>query len=664
MPNYPVLTGASRPQGINIHTLGRTSAALWSLRQNGIYGALDRDHHGFCQPQRYNAGNTSSIETYIDQMELVMPVRHIRPIWNLHSFDGAGAFSGIDAAFWDRLAERGWQFTLAMFDGPSQRYYSPARGMAHVTACWRRRHAWAWGRMLAHLDGRPALKAAIHGIEPLNEANSYNLIENTGVPIATAVHEMTEAFCAVWDLVGPALPEAVFYMGGWRYCASVGPFNRVAIPHYGGATAMEHIRARYPGREIVSSIHGESIGYTTPRAWAASYSTSDVERKSDILTYHEPVALTEVGGLRDNAVNMVPVVEPAQFQIGKNSDVWHYLGFRPWWWPFSDVARARLIDIGPTMPRYVYRHALSCATSIYAFPNDPMWFSGAQQGIKNAASPDTLHTDASLGIPAADVELGFGAGSPRPATNRLSRYFGGRGTCVIGLEPGQYNSAFGGDGWTVVHGTDTSSEIVYLGRGGGVVRTGARFNVVHTRWGTARVYAGPGHNVISCFTGVTPFAPVNALSHETTVILDPAGRHYIHDWHRCDHKISFMGAFASPAALRAACRYVAPTTEYWSNDLIVDLPGGGEARFTWGAEVMNRLVAHCRDFSEGWYGEGWSEPADYDPADLTAPITDPGFDTLYIWQDATSPLYRRDGEPWALTRRDGEPWAIQIGAAV
>ena len=156
---------------------------------------------------------------------------------------------------------------------------------------------------------------------------------------------------------------------------------------------------------------------------------------------------------------------------------------------------------------------------------------------------------------------------------------------------------------------------------------------------------------------------INALDHETTLILDPAGTHYVYDLHRCNHRVSFKGAFRTETELRAACSYIPSSLPgVWSHDLLIQLPGGGSVRCAYGVQVMEKLVARCRDLKEGWYAPGWTEPADYDPVALTAPLVDPSpaMDALYVWQAGSSPIFDRAGEPFEIFGAAGEPLEIVL----
>lgn len=673
-PRYPVMQGHLHQHGINIHTAGVMSGKLAAIRNSGIKSDLTSDHHGFTKPQASN--NNGRVASYVDQLETVLPgVKLIRPIWNLYSFDQDGWFYGNDLALFRELRTRGWKIMLTMFDGPTQRYLQQHlhRGHEHVMTVLRRRQVYAWTRMMESLK-REGLLDAIYGYEPFNEPNGYNQIENAGMSTARAVWHYTESCKAVWDIALSYNPNPILLMAGWRWSASMIPMSQVPIPEYGGLSALDHLAQRYPGKKIIASLHhgpgfwgGSDVNPAPKKSWE-EYSQSNMGRWSDWRYNPNQVYLTEILGVRNNGANMAPVEEPSQGGSQRNLDAVHYFGLSCWWWPFSNFAKARLIDLnmnGSTVQEF-FRHTVSACTALYCYPNRPEWFKGPQQGIKDETSPDSLVLTMipTKNYDIANVEAGFAAKAPRPAnTRRFTRFFGGKGTCVISTTPGQFNSVFGGDGWTVVNSADDAWDITFLGRGGGVVRTGAGFNIVHTRWGKARVYAGPGHNVLFCFTGETPFPKINALDHETTLILDPAGTHYVYDLHRCNHRVSFRGAFRTEAELRAACSYMPSSLPgVWSHDLLIQLPGGGSVRCAYGVQVMEKLVARCRDLKEGWYAPGWSEPADYDPAALTAPLVDPSpaMDALYVWQAGSSPIFDRAGEPFEIFGAAGEPLEIAL----
>lgn len=665
---YPVMQGHLHQHGINVHFVEAVSDKVKAIRNSGIH-FVEYEHYAFCRPNA-RTGLAASMAAYVDQVEAVMPtVRLCRPIWNLHSFDANGAFVSTFGALFKEMARRGWRFLLCMFDGPSQRGWSWRAGRSPQATMdgWARRHAYGWTRLMDWFAAE-GLLGAIYGIEPLNEPDAYNQMENSGlVSSSRAIWYYTEHNKRIWDIVRARTTAPELVMSGWRWNGSMGPLSRVPIPEYGGKTAIEHLAAHYPDKTLIGSLHtgAEDYGDGTPRDYLNRFSPSDLDSYADWRFRPTRLIASEILNVRDNAVHMVPIVEPEQTLQMKNLDHWHYYSMMHWWWPVSNVSRSRLFDTGAASIRDFYRHSITAFTAMCCYPQRAEWFKGPQQGIKDEASPDTITITQTDPYDKADIERIWAAAEPLPPdSQRFSRYFGGKGTTVVNVAAGRMNSVFGGDGWTVVNGTDSSWEIVYLGRGGGVVRCGAGLNIVTTRWGTARVFTGPGHNAVFCFTAATVFSGINALRHETTVIIDPRGTHYLHDWHRAEHKISFMGAFKDADALRAAARFIPSSLpSKWSHDLWIDLPGGGSVRMAHGVACMERLVTHCRDFADGWYRPGWSEPADYSPAALTAPLVDPSpaMDALYVWGDgAGSGVFDWDGNEVPMFDWDGAGLAVAL----
>lgn len=189
--------------------------------------------------------------------------------------------------------------------------------------------------------------------------------------------------------------------------------------------------------------------------------------------------------------------------------------------------------------------------------------------------------------------------------------YGGRGLTVH-TPPGgtTYSITVGGDGKTVIwdhQNTTYRRNHYFLGKGGGVVRLGPGSHAVVSQGGPARVYTRAG--------GFAAISYPYGWNNQT--IIDPASTFvsiYGFNPQRGD-RLSFRGYFQNAAQLRAHCQVVRSPSFLSGDDLIVNLPGGGYVLMAHGGGLLSTLHKYVLDITDGWYGPGWTEPADILPGD-------------------------------------------------
>ncbi|MEP3295826.1 MAG: hypothetical protein ABJO27_04975 [Pseudoruegeria sp.] len=610
--------------GLNHHCEGRMSAEISTLRQ--VVGGITTDSQGFLRPEPIGLKSALSAANFVDTQQKVLPyIDHIRPIWNLHSFTADGAMHAVDAEVWQEMASRGMTFIVCLFDGSVQRGNFEDRGEEAWQAGLKRRMLKSWELFMDFLDDYPDVADAIWAYEVANEPAGYDvLVDNTEATKPEAAGYYIDACLAVFDLVQARHPKTRWLIASHRYSADYKLTFNTELPQYGNLRGHEVLRDHMgAGIELRGSQHVVPAGWTT-EAFRFD-EDADIQNSIRDWTLSEiPVLRTELR-VRNNSFMSVSVDEPGQMMSVLAADVVYYAGMGLWYWPFSNTSKGQMIKYGASGVNKIYRGSYAACVGAQSYPNNPEVFTGAQNGVKDETSSDAWSFEFTHFERAASADEGsdsFANDAPSPAVNRMTTIPGGAGTCVVSATDAQTNLLLGGDGWNVLQGGTSSWDILILGRGGGVVRTGVGgYNVVGVRHQIARIYAGAGWNKVVLYEGGKPFPDINAMDHANTVILDPAGTHYIHGLAMLDsHKVSFMGAFADTEALLAACTLVDVigdnSKQPWDQELLVALPGGGEATFTRGPEVFAILADRCLDFTDGWYGDGWSEPADYDPAEL------------------------------------------------
>lgn len=674
--NFPVMPGYNaNPHGINLHCGWDISDECNWVRNN--ISAFGRDHYGMmCVTPRM--GEASDPADLVDQYEMLLPhVKHVRPIINLYGLGETGEMNPQTDAVWTEFAERGWKILLTVFDGPSQRYYDSARGAERNTVNWIKRHEYTWHKLAEYLDGNRTVRDALYAIQPQNEPAAFNQMRSAGsdtdAGYLIGVTNYTRLCDAVFQIVHDEISTSIpFSIGGFQWDGLIAPLYYYGMPRFGDKNAISYFEGKYPSHPLLVSLHNSWGDSRFNDEWAYRDGNMVTNRRASwrkiVRDYHTPVINTEILGTRNNGLADMPVVDASIPQSVKALDLSYWTGIGRWWWPFSNISKARLCDVGKNgKPSALNRFCIAAITTLYSYPMNPIYFSGPQYGVKNAASADS-HSFDSNSINWTEMESsGWGSRLPRPVNAlRHTTYYGGLGTCRIDVTDDQLNAVMGGDGKTIVNCGSGSYDIVYLGRGGGVVRAPDGHNSIITRWGKCRLYLGRGVNNLSLWVPKTPWPRINALEHRSEVVLDPAGDHYIFDFPNGNNWISFKGAFASVDDLAAACSMVAPAdaNAAYNSELVISLPGGGRVQFSHGGEVMARLVDYNLDLRMGWYGPGWVEPPDYLPAELTTPPVDPQFDLLYDLEgEASASIWRgQDGQPLSCFDWRGQPMDMEIGA--
>lgn len=541
-------------------------------------------------------------------------VRVVRLNFNIFSFNADGSMHPQMEEFIDEACKRGFRMLWVLMDGPSQE-----NGDAKLLADWpdsyrpvqtiqdwrnlmpylAQRHRAAWAALLAWLAMRPAV--ATWGFEAINEPATYQ----RGVERFSALKtEMVQTYCdhcvAIFDQVRAAYPDAPFLVGGWGYSATFAMMRDTTLAN--GKKALAHLRDTI-GANLHWSIHFYPQ-WSTP--------TLSLTTLENFLTARfgmlagDKAIITEFN-LNNDWVND-PVHTGGQaanirstFMLGRAARWFHEADMGIGWWPVANYAAGYMIFIkqnGGLKMRQ--QNTYAGALGLWSYGNDGPMHAGLP-----ASGPMPITAIATDEIANADSDWDDPADGKFDAATRFTYGFGSTGLSVLTGEGQSNNFLYGGDGRSILYG-GARDDFLMLAQGGGVARAGGGNNVVYVNGGEGRVYCGPGYTSLSLILG------------KTQVVLDPAGNTIIFgfDPNRGD-RVSFMGAFANSTLMRDAARtqssgsYVATET-----DLVIDLPAGGQVVFYNGAGLLAKLNKNTLDFTSGWYGAGWTEPADYDPADF------------------------------------------------
>lgn len=497
---------------------------------------------------------------------------------------------------------------------------------------------------------RSDIMPRVWAAEFINEPDSYNVMANAinDKKRALAVYAMANVEIAKQVYLKPdaLFQDAWLFVGGFNYSAR---FDELAQPNQylpNGQSALQYIRDNIPAARLCWSMHAYS-------GWVGSFTQAgqrlNFRRRLGGLTpkgiEDDRICITETN-VRHDVVFRYPWVQDGfqMFNMMRNGQWFAEKEISIGWWTAANYAQARLIQIQTDINGIVrmdegYSHGAYYYMA--SFRNNPVFFTSAQNGEK---APDFTAPLQRWQVPEGSDEaaelraqgwLNTSNGSFRGIA-KMARGFGGRGTVVLRGLAECFNVLCGGDGWNAIYGAPDDEvekpavDFLTLGRGGGVLRSpmAQRTIMVSSTHTPSRLYLGPGKTEVVLFDNTT---------NHTTIVVEPSSVYHSiipffvpnRDGQGNGDRVSFRRAFASVDALMNAVRVELPkhtgaSTEGQREDLIVDLPGGGSVRFVNNYSLIHILGDICLDFTDNWYGPGWVEPTDYDPAELSKPAPAPG----------------------------------------
>lgn len=678
---------------------------------------LERMWHGEIQQEWW--GMYDSPVAFCRGLRRAFPkLRIIRVPFNIHYWtrdaDERLAMSpNMEAFFAECAVDRSdWQLMWDFHDGPTQMLQDPNR---HATwpgsypilvenfDDWHaasialgERQVRTWEMLFEWLGARPALQRQTIGYEVMNEpaayANGERLFRAGTPPAGIAswnayfVGRFVDHIEAIVRVIDANDPGKFILAPTYSYNGDAQILHDTRMPS--GARAIDEIRRIIGLHRLIWSIHFYA-GFDVRVATQAAHDKAIVARWGVLGT--DPVCVTEmnVHGQMHNPARQGDFYKHYfrhRHTRWLTDKVAGWPGKRPWgvsWWPAVNWAQASAIRIalGGDEPVLQRRFSTAAAIHHWALGNHPEWFDGPQSGPKGWEphviratngmepahwEPDGWHLLAAMEIPNRDVNKNM--------EGWLLSY-GGRGTTFHDCAPwpgaGVTLQVEGGDGKTVIHAQENHQyqyHHFHLGEGGGVVRLGHGSHVVLSKGGPATVYTYAADVAHPPETELEAFGYRKNRGHaviaipygwNNRIICDPTSVTQLYGFDPAKgDRLSFKGAFGSISEMRAAMRVVENQAAIKGRDIEIDLPGGGRLQMIDAGGLANRLHNQVLDFTEGWYGQGFTEPVDYTEAEFTDPIPlippPPAGESASPWVD-------RNGHPVHLLDRRGQPIATAKG---
>lgn len=577
---------------------------------------------------------------YADRLAEYLPwAKRVRLPFNKNSFDDTGTFIlPYNEILLSRFKDVNIEVVFPLMDGPSWTTASYGNDssvwMEQLTTVVHPSQMLGHTRLKAWMDSHAATRPIVYAIEAINEPTFYDQASLKSNDLNTFLVAYVEHVLELWNIWKTSYPSIKFLVAGWRYSATLSVFDTF-LPFY-GKTAAEVIRQEI-GERLIWSLHMDPPS-DDPEYLRVKFGTSSGDR----------IIFTETNA-RGNHVDAAPPNlasdTEASYLFGASGDAWAKYEVGVGWWTGANYAKARLLQItgvgGPTEVKMLFFGSYSAFLHVSSYGQHPDFFTGPEFGNKNPV----LKTVYEMHNP--------GDETPASIWPSFATCFGGRGLCVIqGLDNTQ-NSLHGGDGWNVLYGAPAAgNDHLYLGRGGGVIRTYQGKNrIVSSSHSPSLIYTGPGKDIVTLPYGVG----------STTVIINVSATTETWIWGfnpvRGD-RLSFRGAFPSAAALLAATTVVDANRYGSTGDMInvnIALPSGGLIILQGAFSYANNLSDYTKDFTDGWYQGGWTEPADYNPADLTV---DPG-NPIIDWypgsenQGGATKIFSRSGQQILARKKNG-----------
>ena len=662
------------PHQANWQVRGRPNPDQQALIDSGVY--IEQMWYGPTQQEPYRSGFLEDQLSVMDRINAFLPeLTAIRMPFNINhwgtygsAYDNGGeAMRDSTTFFLQAMAERGIKIHWCLMDGPSQRDgVEVPHPTVHTEASWL---AWAsqvnarqilsHRRLMDWCEANPGLAPVPWAHEAINEPDSYAVmgsrLRNMPLAYATYAQHNINIFREVYDRPESIYKDAWFFVGGFNYSAN---FDALARPNSfvpGGISPLQHIRNNIDPDRLCWSMHAYPgwIGGTDRHESRRAFRRRMGGKVEVGGIEGDRIIITEINGRHDALYNY-PIISD-QFwgmNVNENAQWFAELGMGYGWWTLGNYAQARLIQIqgGLAGVRHDTGYSYALYHNVASQRNNPLYCLSQQFGEIPLTVDQNIQrwTSTSLGsdereeLAAAGL---IGSQAQILGIGRQTRGHGGRGTCILRGIEGAANMLYGGDGWNVAYGGTATPCLDYLvlGRGGGVLRTphSVRAILYGSTHSYGRVYAGPGKNSVILFDNTT---------NPTDIVFDPTspfsssvlGFNPNRDGQGGGDRFSFRGAFADPQALRDAMSiqsppHTAPGTQVLGPDIVVNLPSGGKVWFSNASNLLAIFPTLCRDFEDGWYAEGWSEPADYDPDELDGPAPSPEelyFDPLLFDEEA------------------------------
>lgn len=544
----------------------------------------------------------------------------------------------------------------------------------------------AWEMLFEWLNDRPSLQRQTIGYELMNEPAAYDHglkmfrgsgpAPNGGTWEQYFVGRFLDHNEAIVRVIDRHDPGKFILAPTWAYNGQAQILNDTILPS--GRSGLDEFR-HVIGDRLIWSIHFY-VGFDAQVATQAAHDRALVTRWGSLG--RDPVCVTEMnvfGEVHNPARQGQSYRHFFRHRHTKwlTADVAGWPGKQAWglsWWPGVNWAQASAIRIalGTDQPVLQRRFSTAAAIHHWSLGNHPHWFDGAQSGRKGWQAhtirpnnsmdpahfePDGWHLLARMNIPNRYVAKDL-------AGWMIS--YGGSGTTLHDCRDydGDYTlQVEGGDGKTIIHAQNNRTyqyNHFHLGEGGGVVRLGHGSHVVMSKGGKAVIYTYASDLDAPPDTALEEFGYAKNRGHaviaipygwHNRIIVDPTAvvQLYGFDPSKGD-ALSFKGAFQSAIELRASMQVVDNQAAIKGRDIVIDLPDGGRLLMVDSGHLANRLHNHVLDFTDGWYGQGWTEPADYHEDEFTNPI--PILPPQIGSADET-PWVNRNGVPLTLVDRSG-----------
>lgn len=637
--------GVPNPEQQDFIDAGGQLASLW-------YGPMAQE------PYRSSI-NLDDMHSVMDRWNTFLPeMAAIRMPFNINFwgtygtiYHGTEFYRETTTKFFQAAHDRGVKFHWCLMDGPSQRADDEGDGPAYPTnktqaniLSWcdllSQRQVLSHQKLLDHYAAHPDELPEAWAFEFINEPDVYNRIGRDLGDIRHAYAIMAQHNVNIWQQVYANAPaefdNAWLFVGGFNYSAR---FEGLAQPNPflpGGVSAIQYIRDNIPAARLCWSMHAYP-------GWIGGKDRHEYRRKlrsrmggeTPVGIEGDRVMITETN-VRHDDVFGYPWIYAEGYAHYNNLQQAQWLaemGIGISWWTGANYAQGRLIQIqgGSVGVRIDEGWTLAGFHYFAGFRNNPAYFTGQQNGIRPPTIDQNVQRWVSL-TPGTDERDEFeahgliGNNAAVAGIGKLVRIHGGRGTCLLQGHGGAGNLLYGGDGWNVLKGgTAQCMDFLALGRGGGVCRStdGLRAIFMGSTHTPSRLYLSPGKNSVCLFDNITNHHEIvvepSSTFHSVIMGFNPD-----RDGEGNGDRISFRGHFTTAQDLRDAMSIEYPGhtnggTQDLVEDLVIDLPGGGTIRFMSEFNLIHSLDQYCLDFTDGWYQEGWTEPPDYDEAELDQP---------------------------------------------
>ncbi len=492
----------SSTSSINMINLQVFAQDKWEADLKAGTTITDRDKPYIWQSeyQTIPAGMEHKPEQFAIRLRAALPeVTTLRLGFNAYSFNRDGSLHPEYERFLIEAAKQGFNFVFCYADGEAQGF-----GDADTATLQQIRTELAgdiltrmqdsWTRMLDWLDGHGRVKAAVYGLETVNEPATYARAEKLAGHTGEFVRMYGDHMAGLVEQI-EARSDAKILVGGFSYSAR---FDILANTRNGGISVLDQIRAA-AGDQLVWS------GHLYP-GWLGGNSNQTTDQLSQLIEANygvlgsDDLIITETNAA-GNSVNKVGT-QDAGFWMARAYEEFADRGIGIGWFPAAQTGASSFVTIDGN-GNLSFLHPDSHAHGLNAFlldERDPVH--AGHEKLTATLLPGRVRAEDGtiLSLDGVGYAAGFDGNDTLTGIARaINMLYGGYGNDVLRGTGGRDHLFGQGDADTLMGGA--GDDVLSGGNGNDHICDGGGSDVMTGGRGADRfILTGGGRDVITDFS--------------------------------------------------------------------------------------------------------------------------------------------------------------------